>query len=66
MKIFQDLNFTIQAGQTVAIVGHTGCGSTSSLYHTFLLYNVIESTIIQLILRFYNPKSGQVSIVCLS
>ncbi|UJR07170.1 hypothetical protein I4U23_011458 [Adineta vaga] len=47
IEVFKDLNFRIVAGQTVAIVGDTGCG---------------KSTIIQLILRFYDPKSGQILI----
>ncbi|UJR11965.1 hypothetical protein I4U23_016143 [Adineta vaga] len=47
IEIFKDLNFKIAAGQTVAVVGDTGCG---------------KSTIVQLILRFYNTKSGQILI----
>jgi ABC-type multidrug transport system fused ATPase/permease subunit len=41
------LSFTIQPGQVVAVVGHTGAG---------------KSTIAQLIPRLYDPDSGQVLI----
>jgi ABC-type multidrug transport system fused ATPase/permease subunit len=41
------LSFTIQPGQVVAVVGHTGAG---------------KSTIAQLIPRLYDPNSGQVLI----
>lgn len=43
--VFKKLNFTIEAGETVAFVGGSGCGKT---------------TIIQLIERFYEPSSGQI------
>lgn len=41
--ILQDISFRIPAGQTVALVGHTGSGKTS---------------IISLLARFYEPQSG--------
>jgi ABC-type multidrug transport system fused ATPase/permease subunit len=41
------LSFTIQPGQVVAVVGHTGAG---------------KSTIAQLIPRLYDPKEGQILI----
>lgn len=41
--LFEDLDFTIGAGITTAIVGQSGCG---------------KSTIISLIERLYEPKSG--------
>lgn len=44
-KVLSDVNFTIQPGQTVAIMGETGSGKTS---------------LIQLIPRFYDPEEGTV------
>ncbi len=45
--VLHDLNLTIEAGRTVALVGPTGAGKTS---------------IANLIARFYDPSSGIVSI----
>ncbi|RXI98069.1 ABC transporter ATP-binding protein [Anaerobacillus alkaliphilus] len=42
-----EINLKIEAGQTVALVGHTGSGKT---------------TIVNLIARFYDPTSGTVKI----
>ncbi|RZC36876.1 ABC tran domain containing protein, partial [Asbolus verrucosus] len=47
VKILQDFNLDIKAGQTVALVGSSGCG---------------KSTCIQLIQRFYDSISGTVTI----
>jgi ATP-binding cassette, subfamily B, bacterial len=47
ITIFKDLSFTIDAGQTVAIVGHSGSG---------------KSTIINLIMKFYQPTNGNILI----
>ncbi|GLH02038.1 Multidrug resistance protein homolog 49 [Gryllus bimaculatus] len=47
VKILQGLNLTIQNGQTVALVGSSGCG---------------KSTCIQLIQRFYDPRKGTVKL----
>ncbi len=41
------VSFTVEPGETVALVGPSGAGKT---------------TIIQLLLRFYDPKSGRVTI----
>lgn len=38
-------NLIIQPGQTVALVGHSGCG---------------KSTALQLLQRFYDPSKGSV------
>ncbi|MGD8290846.1 MAG: ABC transporter ATP-binding protein [Desulfobacterales bacterium] len=46
-KILQNISFSINAGETVAVVGPTGAGKTS---------------LINLIPRFYDPTSGQVLI----
>ncbi len=45
--ILKDINFSIKAGETVAIVGPTGAGKT---------------TLINLIPRFYDPTAGKVMI----
>jgi ATP-binding cassette, subfamily B, multidrug efflux pump len=45
--VLQDVNFTIEPGETVAIVGHTGAGKT---------------TIISLLLRFYDVQRGAIRI----
>lgn len=45
VSVLKDLNLTIPAGQTVALVGTTGAG---------------KSTIAKLISRFYDPTEGQV------
>jgi len=43
--ILKDVSFTIEPGQTVAIVGHTGAGKT---------------TLTSLIMRFYDVTAGQI------
>jgi len=45
--IFQDLSFTIPAGQKVALVGPSGCG---------------KSTVFRLLFRFYDSDSGRILI----
>ncbi len=45
--ILRDVSFTIEPGETVAIVGHTGAGKT---------------TIISLLMRFYDVQRGAVKI----
>lgn len=45
--VIKDLNFLVKAGETLAIVGHTGSG---------------KSTIIQLISRLYQHQEGEISI----
>lgn len=46
-SLIQDLSLTALSGQTVAIVGKTGCGKT---------------TLINLLMRFYDQNSGVISI----
>ncbi|HKV18192.1 MAG TPA: ABC transporter ATP-binding protein [Mycobacterium sp.] len=46
-EVLPDLNLTVPAGQTVALVGTTGAGKT---------------TIAKLIARFYDPASGSVTV----
>ncbi len=45
--VLRDVSFNIEAGQTVAIVGHTGAGKT---------------TLISLLLRFYDIQKGAIRI----
>ena len=45
--VLQDINFTIEPGQTVAFVGGTGTG---------------KSTLLSLVPRFYDPTGGAVSL----
>jgi ATP-binding cassette, subfamily B, multidrug efflux pump len=45
--VLRDVNFTIEPGETVAIVGHTGAGKT---------------TIISLLMRFYDVQKGAITI----
>ncbi|KFO56227.1 Multidrug resistance protein 1, partial [Corvus brachyrhynchos] len=47
VEILKGLNLKINSGQTVALVGGSGCG---------------KSTTVQLIQRFYDPKEGTVTI----
>lgn len=47
VMVLKGLNLTVQPGQTVAIVGQSGCG---------------KSTCIQLIQRFYDPDQGAVTL----
>ncbi|KAK3865155.1 hypothetical protein Pcinc_029218, partial [Petrolisthes cinctipes] len=47
VKVSEGVNLTVQPGQTVALVGSSGCG---------------KSTCIQLIQRFYDPLDGTVSL----
>lgn len=46
-RILNNLSFSIEPGNSVAIVGSSGCG---------------KSTIIKLLLKFYNPDSGRITI----
>ena len=46
-EALQDINLTIEPGQRVAIVGHTGAG---------------KSTLARLLLRFYDPQTGTIEI----
>ncbi len=44
-KVLEDVSFTLEPGETLAIVGHTGAGKT---------------TLTSLLLRFYDVQEGQV------
>lgn len=44
-EVLKNISFTIPAGKTVALVGHSGAG---------------KSTIINLILKFYRPTGGEI------
>ena len=45
VKVLRNLNVDVDPGQTLALVGSSGCG---------------KSTTVQLIQRFYDPDSGSV------
>ena len=45
VQVLQGLSMAVKPGQTVALVGHSGCG---------------KSTCIQLLERFYDPDEGQI------
>ncbi|MFK8080656.1 MAG: ABC transporter ATP-binding protein [Granulosicoccus sp.] len=45
--VIDHINLSVNRGETIAIVGHTGCG---------------KSTLVNLICRFYEPTSGKVLI----
>jgi len=47
VQVLHDITFQANPGQTIALVGHTGCG---------------KSTIMNLICRFYEPQAGSVRI----
>lgn len=47
VNVLQGISLTIKKGETVALVGSSGCG---------------KSTCVQLIQRFYDPMKGNVSI----
>lgn len=47
VPVLRDVTFHVEAGETIALVGQTGCG---------------KSTCTQLIQRFYDPKSGFIKI----
>ena len=47
VKVLRGLNLTINPGQTVALVGHSGCG---------------KSTSVGLITRLYEPEAGSITI----
>ncbi len=46
-KVLRDVSFSVEAGQTVAVVGRTGCG---------------KSSLISLLGRFHDPDEGRVLI----
>ncbi|XP_053743936.1 ATP-binding cassette, sub-family B (MDR/TAP), member 4 [Synchiropus splendidus] len=47
VKILKNMSLTVKCGQTLALVGSSGCG---------------KSTTVQLLQRFYDPQEGSVSI----
>lgn len=47
MPVLQDVDFEVQPGETIAIVGPNGCG---------------KSTLANLMLRFYDPDQGSIEI----
>lgn len=51
VQVLKNFNLSIKPGQTVALVGASGCG---------------KSTCVNLILRFYDPVSGSVSYLAIT
>lgn len=51
IEVLQGLNLKIKHGETVALVGGSGCG---------------KSTCLQLIQRLYDPAEGQVQFQCVN
>ncbi|PAV59795.1 hypothetical protein WR25_25744 isoform A [Diploscapter pachys] len=47
VEVLKGLNFTVEQGQTVALVGSSGCG---------------KSTVVSLLLHYYDPDSGDILI----
>ena len=47
MEVLRDISFTVEAGETIALVGRSGAGKT---------------TLTNLIARFYDPTSGSVKL----
>jgi ATP-binding cassette subfamily B protein len=47
VEVLHDVDFGVRAGQTVALVGHTGAG---------------KSTLVKLLTRFYDPTAGRITI----
>uniref|UniRef100_A0A7E4V6E2 ABC-type xenobiotic transporter n=1 Tax=Panagrellus redivivus TaxID=6233 RepID=A0A7E4V6E2_PANRE len=47
VKVLNGVSWSVEPGQTIAFVGHSGCG---------------KSTSIGLLMRFYNPESGSITI----
>ena len=47
VPILNDINFEVRKGQTVALVGSSGCG---------------KSTVLQLLQRFYDPDTGYIEL----
>jgi len=45
VQVFSGLDLSVEPGQTVALVGKSGCG---------------KSTAVQLLERFYDPSAGKV------
>lgn len=45
VKVLKGVNMKVEPGQTVALVGQSGCG---------------KSTVISLLQRFYDPESGEI------
>ena len=45
VPVIQDFNLSVQPGQTVALIGHTGCGKTTILSLLLRFFDVVEGSV---------------------
>ena len=69
--VLENFNFTIQNGQTVAIVGPSGSGTSkrkkkkgkrSYVSNVQNCFDIGKSTLCSLLVRFYDPLNGRITI----
>lgn len=55
--IFNGLTFTAQPGQTVAIVGSSGCGKSTSIQLLERFYNCHQGKVVSIFYEIFSPKT---------